>query len=302
MKPTLLIMAAGMGSRYGGLKQIDPVGPSGEAIIEYSVYDAIQAGFGKVVFIIRKDIEEAFRESVGKKFEGKIDIDYAFQELDDIPAGFSIPEGRTKPWGTGHAILVAKNVINEPFAVINADDFYGLAGFKLQEKFLEEAHNGESIIYSMVGYVLRNTLSPHGSVSRGICQVNGDNILVNITELTKIEKDGDGARYTDDDGKVHQMTGDELASMNLWGFTPSIFKYLEVGFTDFLKEHGNEMKSEFFIVDVIDEMMEKEIAKLKVLPCHEPWFGVTYPEDKPAVVESVRKLVDDDKYPQKLWG
>jgi UTP-glucose-1-phosphate uridylyltransferase len=299
MKPTLLVLAAGMGSRYGGLKQIDPVGPSGEIIIDYSIYDAIRAGFGKVVFIIRKEIEESFKETIGARFEGKLQVEYAYQELDKLPEGYSVPADRAKPWGTGHAILCAKDVINEPFAVINADDFYGKNGYKLLCDYLSNAKDGEKADYCMVGYLLRNTLSEHGSVARGVCATE-NGLLQNVVEMTKIEKVGDAAKNVEE-GAEAELTGDEIVSLNFWGFTPSIFKRLEELFADFLKENINEPKKEFFIPSVVDELIKTGKAEVKALETPDSWFGITYRDDKPRVVESINKLVNENVYPEKLF-
>lgn len=302
VKPTLLVLAAGMGSRYGGLKQIDPIGPNGEIIIDYSICDAIRAGFGKVVFIIRKEIEKDFKECVGDRFKGIIAVDYVFQELHKLPEGFTVPEGRKKPWGTGHAILMAKGVINEPFAVINADDFYGRSGFAEMGKYLTQAADKNGVSdFAMVGYVLRNTLSEHGSVSRGVCKLDADGDLIEVVERTTIEKKGNGAVAVDDPANPVELTGDEYVSMNLWGFTPSYFDALENGFCAFLTARGNELKSEYYIAIPVTEMLESGKATVKVLPTQDSWFGITYPEDKPLVVESVRKLIARGDYPAKLF-
>jgi dTDP-glucose pyrophosphorylase len=297
MKPTLLVLAAGMGSRYGGLKQIDPIGPNGEIIIDYSVYDAIRAGFGKVVFVIRRDIETEFKAVVGSRFAGVIEVDYVYQDLDALPAGFSVPEGRVKPWGTAHAILMAKDIIDGPFAVINADDFYGAAGFKVMADHLAQAKDGEWADYCMVGYVLRNTLSEHGTVSRGICRADDDGFLVDVVERTRIRKTGNTAF---DEADEVALTGDEPVSMNLFGFTPSFFDHLDVGFREFLTVQGTEMKSEYYIASPITHLIESNQAKVRLLSSTDAWFGVTYPEDKPSVVASVRKLVDAGAYPNDL--
>ncbi len=303
MNPTLLVLAAGMGSRYGGLKQIDPVGPSGETIIDYSIYDSIRAGFGKLVFVIRRDIEADFKESIGKKYEDKIDIDYAFQELTMVPEGFSVPEQRRKPWGTGHAVLTAEEVINEPFAVINADDFYGAHSFRVLADYLKTAQDGERVAnYAMVGFVLRNTLSEFGTVARGVCHTNADGFLENVVETTNIAKDGDRATYTDDEGTVQQLSGDEIVSMNMWGFTPSIFDHLRQQFADFVQERGGEEKAEFYIPTVVNNLISQDVARVTVLSSQDSWFGVTYREDKPYVVDSIKSLVENDVYPEALWA
>ena len=300
MKPTLVIMAAGMGSRYGGLKQIDPVGPSGEVIIEYSLYDAKQAGFESVVFIIREDFEQAFRNAIGNKLDGKMEVSYAFQALDSRIGDHSIPEGREKPWGTAHAILIADEVVNGPFGVINADDYYGRDSFKILYDFLSD-ENGSDSEFSLVGYTLRNTLSEHGHVSRGVC-VAENSYLNKVNECKKIYKNGNAAIYEDDAGAKSDLTGDEIVSMNMWGFKPSLFGHLESGMTTFLAEEGNELKSEYLIPDVVDTLVNNGTAKCRILPTDATWFGVTYPEDKPIVVESIKKLHDAGTYPEKLWG
>lgn len=291
-KPTLVLLAAGMGSRYGGLKQVDPVGPSGETLLDYSIYDALRAGFGKVVFIIRHDIEAQFREVVGKRFEGRVPVDYAFQELADLPAGFKVPEGRTKPWGTTHAILAATNVVREPYAVLNADDFYGRESFVTIARHLTSGSQD----LAMVGFQLKNTLSEHGTVARGICGVGADGFLTSVEEFTKIGKTATGAREGD-----RAFTGDELVSMNFWGFHPALFPALKERFTAFLQKSGNEQKSECYIPATVNELMVAGQARVKMLSSSSAWFGVTYKEDKPRVVESIAKLVERGEYPAKLW-
>ena len=297
-KPTLLVLAAGMGSRYGGLKQIDPVGTSGEAILEYSVFDALRAGFGRVVFLIRKDIEAEFRAVVGKKFEGKTDVDYAFQELSMLPDGFSVPEGRTKPWGTTHAILCAEAQLNGPFAAINADDFYGANAYEVLSGHL----TGGSPDYAMVGFVLRNTLSDFGTVARGVCSLGPDGELIEIVERTSIAKSGAGATYTDEDGHTHSLSGDELVSMNFFGFHAGLFPQIREIFERFLRDHGQEEKSETYIPNAVGQLVREGKANVKVLRSTDPWFGVTYKEDRPTVVENIRRLVDEGRYPAKLWA
>lgn len=296
--PTLLVMAAGMGSRYGGLKQIDPVGPAGETIIDYSIYDAMRAGFGKLVFVIRKDIEEPFKETVGARFEKRIPVEYVFQELDKLPEGFSVPEGRTKPWGTTQAVLMAEDVIKEPFAVINADDFYGAESYRVLAEHLKSG----SPDYAMVGFILRNTLSDFGSVARGVCRVSSDNYLQRIEELTNIERDGNGAKNTAPDGTVTKLSGDEPVSMNYWGFTPQIFPQLRQVFQRFLEKNSKEMKAESYIPMAVGELVSDGEARVKVLQSRDPWFGVTYREDRPRVVDSIRALIDAGKYPNSLWS
>ena len=294
-KPTLLVLAAGMGSRYGGLKQIDPVGPAGETIIDYSIYDAIRAGFGKVVFVIRHDIEQTFREVVGSKFANRLPVEYAFQELANIPAPFTVPPGRTKPWGTGHAILAAESVIHEPFAMINADDFYGADTFRVLADYLRQV-KADSNAYAMVGFTLRKTLSDHGTVARGVCQVDNAGKLKQIVELLKIAKAGTGARDGD-----RVLTGDEPVSMNFWGFTPTLFEHLHRELQQFLKLHGQEEKSELLIPMIVGSLVTQHRATCQVLRTTASWFGVTYREDRPIVIESVRKLVAAGEYPAQLW-
>jgi len=296
-KPTLLVLAAGMGSRYGGLKQIDPVGPGGETIIDYSIYDALRAGFGKVVFVIRGDIERPFKEIVGARFEQRTPVEYVFQELDKLPPGFSVPPGRSKPWGTGQAILMAAEVIREPFAAINADDFYGADSFNVLAKHLQS----DSPDYAMIGFTLRNTLSEHGSVARGECKVGADGYLTGVTELTKIEKDGNAAKYTDAAGKVHPLTGNEPVSMNMWGFNPTLFPHLREEFAGFLKTRADDPKSELYIPTVVNALVAAGQARCKLLKTTSAWFGVTYREDRPMVVEGIQKLVRAGLYPEKLW-
>jgi UTP-glucose-1-phosphate uridylyltransferase len=296
--PTLLVLAAGMGSRYGGLKQIEPVGPSGEAIIDYSVFDAIRAGFGKLVFVIRKDIEPAFKEFVGARFEKHIPIEYAYQELDKIPAGFQVPAGRTKPWGTTQAVLMTEGMINEPFAMINADDFYGAESYRVLAEHLKSGSED----YAMVGFVLRNTLSDFGTVARGVCQVSDTGYLTGIVEMTAIARDGNHAKNTDADGKVTSLTGDEPVSMNYWGFTPKIYAQLREHFNEFLKANGNDLKKECYIPNTVNEIIVAGEGKVKVLKSNDPWFGVTYREDHPTVVANIQRLVKEGKYPEKLWA
>ena len=297
-KPTLLILAAGMGSRYGGLKQIDPVGPAGETIIDYSIYDALRAGFGKLVFVIRRDIEQQFKEIIGARFEKRVAVEYVFQELDKLPREFSLPAGRTKPWGTTHAILMAEDVVKEPFAAINADDFYGRQAYQLLASHLTSG----SPDYAMVGFILKNTLSDFGSVARGVSRTDANDYLTSVVEMMKIERDGAVAKNTDADGKITPLTGDEAVSMNFWGFTPALFPQLRVKFTEFLKKSGGELKSECYIPSTVNDLVIAGQAKVKVLRTHDSWFGVTYREDRPMVVESVRKLIARGEYPEKLWA
>jgi len=286
-----------MGSRYGGLKQIDPVGPAGETIIDYSIFDALRAGFGKLVFVIRKDIEQQFREIVGARFEKRVAVEYVFQALEDIPPRFTVPAGRTKPWGTTQAILLAADAIHEPFAAINADDFYGAESYRELARHLTSG----SADYAMVGFILRNTLSDFGSVARGVCQVSGDSYLEHIVELTKIERDGNGARNTAPDGTVTKLSGDEPVSLNYWGFTPRVFDQLRTRFEKFLETSASDLKAECYIPMTVGELVQAGEARVKVLHSSDPWFGVTYREDRPRVVESIRGLIAAGQYPEKLW-
>ena len=292
-------MAAGMGSRYGGIKQIDPMGPNGEIILDYSVRDAVEAGFDKVVFIIRRDIEKAFRETVGNRFEGKITVEYAYQELDNLPGGFTPPEGREKPWGTGQAILACRGVVNEPFIVINADDFYGSDAFVEGAKGLKEM-DPSSLDGFLVGYRLANTLSPHGYVTRGVCET-ADGYLKGVVERFKIGRNDAGAvEYYDGDTPA-PLTGEEVVSMNFWGFSPALFEELDKRFADFLKEFGGELKSEYLIPSEVDGLINSGQMKVAVRKTDASWFGVTYPEDKPAVKASLASLVETGAYPSPLW-
>jgi hypothetical protein len=297
--PTLVVMAAGMGSRYGGLKQIDPVGPHGEIVIDYSVYDAIRAGFGKVVFIIRRDIEAAFRDVVEKNIAGRIEVAYAFQELDDLPTGYRVPEGRTKPWGTSHAILACRHIVKENFAVINADDFYGAASYRILGDWLRGA-DPDRDRYCLISYIMRNTLSDHGTVSRGVCETR-HGLLTKIIERLKIEKQGEAARFLEGDEWV-DATGDEPVSMNMWGFTPRVFPNLLAVFPSFLDAAAGNPKAEFLIPTSIDAMIQQGKAEVEVPQSPERWLGVTYPEDKPLVAAGIREMIEAGKYPENLWG
>jgi NDP-sugar pyrophosphorylase family protein len=299
MKPTLLVLAAGMGSRYGGNKQLDHVGPSGETIIDYSIYDAKRAGFGKVVFVIRRDIEEQFKETFIKRLGNIIEIDYVFQELGNLPDGYKVPEGRQKPWGTSHAILVTEPKINEPFGVINADDYYGVDSFRVLYDFLTGDTDDRN--FCIVGYRLGNTLSDHGHVNRGICSVSDDGLLINIVETRSIEKRPDGIFAPVAEGKMRKYTGDEIVSMNLFGFKPSCHKYLNIEFRNFLEEYISDPKAELDIPTSLDKFVKKGEITIQVLRSTSQWFGVTYREDKPYVVESIRKMVDEGIYPAKLF-
>ena len=303
-KTTLVVMAAGIGSRFGGgIKQLEPVGPSGEIIMDYSVYDAMQAGFDKVVFIIRKDLEKDFREIIGNRMEKIVETAYAFQELDDLPAGFQRPEGRTKPWGTGQAILCCKDLVQEPFAVINADDYYGKEAFVKVHDYLAGEHPAcGKMDFCMAGFQLGNTLSENGGVTRGIWSVNEDGHLTKVTETKNIVKTPEGAAVKGEDGRLTSVAADCPVSMNMWGFTPEIFEVLENGFAEFLKNLSDPMKGEYLIPTIVDGLIQEQKANVTVLESRDKWFGVTYKEDKPAVVRSFRELIDAGVYREKLFG
>ena len=299
MKPTLVVLAAGIGSRYQGLKQIDAIGPGGEAIIDYSIYDAIRAGFGKVVFVVRRSIEEDVRRFFEPKLRGRIDLDFVLQETDMIPDVNPAPVPREKPWGTAHAVLCARSAVREPFAVINGDDFYGQSSYTLLHQFLVE--NQDSQNYAMVGFQLEKTLSDYGSVARGVCQVNDDGTLRNITEHTRIYR-ADGKIITEKTGGDQSvLTGKEIVSMNFWGFMPGVFDYFEELFRKFLKEKGQDPKAEYFIPIPLARLISEGTIRLTVLDGQESWFGVTYKEDKPGVVKRIRDLISAGQYPEKLW-
>jgi len=303
-KPALVVMAAGIGSRYGGLKQVDPVGPDGEIIIEYSIYDALKAGFGKIVFIIKKDIETVFREKVGRRIERLVDTEYVFQNIGDVPPGFQAPPDRIKPWGTSHAVMSCRHAINTPFAVINADDFYGPASFKALCGYLKDSDGQQSIYsYCMVGFQIENTLTEHGHVARGVCTVDDGGFLKGVRERTRIERFDDGIKYTEDGEHWHVIPEGTLVSMNDWGFAPSIFKELESRFPQFLQDNrDNILKAEYFLPSVVDSLIKENKASVKVLPSRERWYGVTYREDKPVVKQAVNRMVRQGIYPEKLWG
>ncbi len=304
-QPALIIMAAGIGSRYGGLKQVDPIGPNGEIVIDYAVYDALRAGFGKVVFLIRKDLEEIFRERVGRKVEQRVDTEYVFQEIDRIPAGFSIPAERKKPWGTGHAVLSCMSAVDRPFAVINADDFYGQGAFQALADYLRQARDplAGPYNYSMVGYTLSNTLSEYGSVARGICQVTEDRFLAGIQERTRIERCDGQVKYTENGEDWFPLPPESIVSMNIWGFTPSFFTELQARFPIFLEQNRhNLLKAEFYLPEVVNQLLNEKKARVKVLLTGEKWFGVTYPQDRPYVQEAIRNLIRQGVYPENLWA
>ena len=303
-KPTLVIMAAGMGSRYGGLKQIDKIDEQGDIIIDFSIFDAVRAGFSKVVFIIKKAIEADFKAAIGDKISTHIEVEYVYQELDRLPAGYLIPEGREKPYGTGHAVLCAKDAIKGNFAVINADDFYGRGAFEKIADFLTNTQDDEKYRYAFVGYELHNTLTENGSVARGVCVVDENGNLKKINERTRIEKHGDDAEYTEDDAKTWiKLPKESYVSMNMWGFTHSILDELEKRFKIFLDEKlkDNPLKGEFFLPFVVDELLSEGKATAKMLPTSDVWHGVTYKEDKPLVSAAIKKMKEDGEYPINLW-
>ena len=295
----LVVMAAGIGSRYGGLKQLDPVGPSGEGVIDYALYDAVQAGFDRIIFVIRHSIEADFKARFGHGLGRKVAKEYVYQELDAIPAGFSVPPDRAKPWGTAHAVWLCKDAVRGPFGVVNADDFYGRESYQVLAGFLKKADPSKSH-YCNVGFELRNTLSEFGSVARGVCEVDSNHLLKSIVERLKIEKDGNAARYLGEDGQSHPVQGDTRVSMNMWGFTPTLFELLGPGMTGFFQKKGKEVKSEYLLPTAVDELMRAGKADVKILESAARWFGVTYREDKPGVVENIMKLVNAGEYPRKV--
>ncbi|MBR1386900.1 MAG: nucleotidyltransferase [Alloprevotella sp.] len=303
MKPTLFLLAAGMGSRYGGLKQLDGLGPHGETIMDYSIYDAINAGFGKLVFVIRKDFEEDFRQKVLSKYESKIPCEVVFQSLDALPEGFSVPNGRTKPWGTNHAVLMGKDAIKEPFAVINCDDFYDRDAYRVMAQFLSNLPEGSTRKYAMVGFRVGNTLSESGTVSRGVCEKNDNNLLTSVVERTKIKRIDGVVKFLDEEENWQAISDDTPVSMNFWGFTPDYFAHSEAYFKTFLSDPKNQenLKSEFFIPLMVDTLIRQGKATCEVLDTTSKWFGVTYPEDRPEVVEKFEKLHADKIYPEKMF-
>lgn len=303
-KPVLVIMAAGMGSRYGGLKQIDPVDSEGHIIMDFSIYDAKRAGFEKVVFIIKRENEADFKEAVGNRVAKYMDVAYAYQELANIPGGYAVPEGRVKPWGTAHAVLSCKDIVDGPFAVINADDYYGRDAFRLIYDYLASHADDEKYRYTMVGYHLGNTVTDHGHVARGICSMNENGELVAIRERTRIEKREGKIAFTEDDGETWEVVpADTTVSMNMWGFTHSILKEIKAGFPAFLEEglKTNPMKCEYFLPAVVSRLVEEDKATVAVLKSSDKWYGVTYKEDKPVVVAALQKMKEDGKYPMHLW-
>lgn len=302
-EPLLVVMAAGMGSRYGGLKQIDPVGSAGELIIDFSLYDAVMAGFKKVIFIIKKEMEEDFRALIDDRAGRFIEVDYVFQEINDLPEGYSVPEGRVKPWGTCHAVLSCKDKVDSPFAVINADDFYGAGAFQSMYDFLEKAVDKEYYCYSMIGYQLENTLTENGHVARGVCETSDDDYLTGITERTKIMWRDGQIKYTDNDEEWKEVPQGTTVSMNFWGFTPSMMKEMEDRFPAFLDKilNDNPLKGEFFLPLAVDQLLKEDKAKIKVLKSSDKWYGVTYKEDKESVVAALQSLKDKGLYPENLW-
>ena len=304
-KPVLVVMAAGMGSRYGGLKQVDPVGNHNQLIIDYSIYDARRAGFETVVFVIKHEIEDTFKAAIGDRLSKVINVKYAYQQLDDLPEGYSVPEERVKPWGTAHAILAARKEVDGPFAVVNADDYYGPEGFKKIYDYLE-SHPDQPGCYefAMVGYLLGNTVTENGHVARGICEEDSENYLTRVTERTRIEKDGADARFTEDDGATWtHLSGNTIVSMNLWGFTESFLKEAEARFPAFLDKAlaENPLKGEYFLPSVVTQLLEEKKARVKVLRSTDKWYGVTYREDKPVVVNAIAEMTANGLYPDKLW-
>lgn len=302
-EPVLIVMAAGMGSRYGGLKQMDPVGSAGELIIDFSLYDAVMAGFKKVIFIIKKEMEEDFRALIDNRSGRFIEVDYAFQDINDLPPGYTVPEGRVKPWGTSHAVLTCKDMVDGPFAVINADDYYGSGAFHSMYEFLEHAEDGAQYGYSMIGYLLENTLTENGHVARGVCETTEDGYLKRITERTKIMWREEEIQYTENEEDWFPVPGGTTVSMNFWGFTPSMLKEIEDRFPAFLDKAlaENPMKGEFLLPLTVDQLLKENKARVKILPSADRWFGVTYKEDRESVVNALQSMKDKGLYPEKLW-
>lgn len=303
-KPVLIIMAAGMGSRYGGLKQIDPVDEQGHIIMDFSIYDAVKAGFEKVIFIIKKENEQDFREKIGDRLERRIQVEYVYQDMKNLPEGFTVPEGREKPWGTAHAVLSCLPVVDGPFAVINADDYYGQQAFRMIYDFLASHGDTDKYQYTMVGYMLEKTLTENGHVARGVCETDENGKLTKITERVRIEKHADGPAYTEDDGATWtSLPGDTTVSMNMWGFTESMLPEIRDRFAAFLRENlpKNPLKCEYFLPFVVDELIREDKAEVTVLKSRDRWYGVTYREDKPVVVKAIQDLKDQGLYPQGLW-
>ena len=304
-KPVLVVMAAGMGSRYGGLKQLDPIDDNGHVILDYSVYDAMRAGFETVVFVIKPEIDEIFREKIGNRIAKKMNVEYVFQRPDDLPEGYAVPEGRTKPWGTAQAVLAARDVVDGPFAVINADDYYGPEGFdEIYNYLLHHPDTAETYEYAMVGYLLKNTVTENGSVARGVCTETASGYLHNVIERTKIVKGERNPQYTEDDGATwHDLSDDDIVSMNLWGFQKSYLEEAWAGFPAFLDKTlaENPLKGEYFLPTVVSGLLSQRKARVKVLRSNDKWYGVTYKEDKPTVVAALADLREKGQYPEKLW-
>jgi len=303
-KPVLVIMAAGMGSRYGGLKQIDPIDKQGHIIMDFSIFDAKRAGFEKVVFIIKKENEADFKEAVGKRMESVMEVEYVFQDLHNIPEGFEVPEGRVKPWGTAHAVLSAIDVVDGPFAVINADDYYGRDAFQKIYDFLSTTEDDEKYRYTMVGYQLKNTVTENGHVARGVCTVDENDYLVKVEERTRIEKRGGGIAFTEDEGKTWQeLPIDSVVSMNMWGFSASFLKEIKAGFSAFLEDGlaKNPMKCEYYLPSVVTKLLVEDRATVTVLETTDKWYGVTYKEDKPLVMAAIQEMKDNGIYPEQVW-
>ncbi len=298
MDPTLLILAAGLGSRYGSFKQIEPVGPGGETIIDYSVYDAIRTGFGKIVFVINKELEADFKDSLLKRFENRVETRYVFQELDMLPEGYTLPANRKKPWGTAHAIMISEKAISTPFAAINADDYYGYEAFREMHKFLSSP--GNQTDYCMIGYKLANTLSEHGTVSRGVCDIDENGFLVSVSELTKIQRENSRIIYYEND-ESFPLPEESTVSMNNWGFTESVFRQIRERFSSFLDENINDPGAEYYIPTLVDQLIRTGEARVKVLQCNASWFGITYREDKDAAKKSILERIENREYPDKLW-
>ncbi|MDR1553865.1 MAG: nucleotidyltransferase [Prevotellaceae bacterium] len=299
MRATLLILAAGMGNRYGGLKQLDEAGPNGETIMDYSVFDAKRAGFQKIVFVIREDFAAEFEKKILSKYQNQIDVEYVFQNISDVPEGCSFDTNRKKPWGTGHAVMVAQKAINTPFAVINADDFYGYDAFCVTFEYLQKIQQSHGK-YSMAGYIINNTLSDSGFVSRGVCQIDENNMLTNITERTKIEKINNLILYIDNDGNTVKIPDNSIVSMNFWGFTPDYFDYSKKIFANFLHENADNNDAEFYIPSVVNNLINNRQAEVKVLETTAKWFGITYPQDKIQTVSNIKQLIENGEYPQKI--
>jgi dTDP-glucose pyrophosphorylase len=304
-RPSLVVMAAGIGSRYGGLKQVEPVGPSGEIILDYSVYDSLRAGFGSVVFVIRRDIEHDFRDAVGHRIEAHADTSYVFQELSTLPRGFAVPDGRVKPWGTGHAVLCARDQVTGPFAVVNADDFYGPGAFSAVGRHLARRSGTAADAipeYCMAGYRLGNTLSEHGHVSRGVCDLTEDGFLEKVVEREKIERFAGDIKYETTDSVWVGIPGDTTVSMNIWGFDESFFSHLDAAFREFMKAEGSSQDSELYLPAVVNKLIDAGLARVRVLPTGEQWFGITYREDISAAREAIRSRIESGVYPEKLWA